>query len=288
MTKAHNWSTPKRHAGAHDGEVEAVEPDERSLVPAVTRAVAILDLLAEQRQALGISAIARRLGLPKSSVANLCSTLVDTGLLRVQDGGVRLGQHLAQLGSAYLAGIDQVRLFQDSCELLNAGRNDTVQLALLSHNIDVIYLAKRDGVNPVRLASAPGRALPATCTATGKAMLATLDADDLDDRLAAAGVLPQLTPHSITTVTGLRRELDLIRSRGYALDQEEVIEGVVCIAIAIPRQTPAEQLLAVSITLLKPRATKPLLRQLAVELRAVTDEIARALGVPLVGRAAAV
>ena len=252
----------------------------RSLVPAITRASAILDLLSHERGAIGISAIARRLGFPKSSVANICSTLIDTGLLRSQDGGVQLGHRLAQLGGSYLAGIDQVRLFQESCALLQAGRDDTVQLAMLSDGIDVIYLAKREGVYPVRLASTPGRALPATCTATGKAMLATLDTDDVRARLAEAGSLPQLTPRSIATEADLFRELELIRSRGYALDQEEVIEGVVCVGLAIPRVSSSEQLLAVSITLLKPRATKPRLRELAGELGVVTDSIATGLGAP--------
>jgi len=254
--------------------------EERSLVPAVTRAVAILDLVASEGEPLGISAIARRLGLPKSSVANLCSTLVDTGLLRLQDGGVQLGPHLAQLGGSYLSSVDQVRLFQESCGVLQAGRNDTVQLALLSDGIDVIYLAKREGVHPVRLASTPGRALPATCTATGKAMLATLDDQQVRNRLAGAGPFPQLTPNSIITEDALFRELDLIRSRGYSLDREEVIEGVVCVGVAIPRLSTTDQLLAVSITLLKPRATKEHLRELAAELHTVTQRIALGLGVP--------
>lgn len=253
--------------------------EERSLVPAVTRAVAILDLVAAERTAMGISTVARRLGLPKSSVANLCSTLVDTGLLRLQDGGFQLGLHLAQLGGSYLSSIDQVRLFQESCDVLEAGRNDTVQLALLSDGIDVIYLAKRDGVYAVRLASTPGRALPATCTATGKAMLATLDDQEVRARLADAVPFPQLTPNSITTEDALFQELDLIRARGYALDQEEVIEGVVCVGVAIPRQSATDQLLAVSITLLKPRATKQHLRELADELHAATQMIALGLGV---------
>lgn len=254
--------------------------DERSLVPAVTRAVAILDLVAAEGEPLGISAIARRLGLPKSSVANLCSTLVDTGLLRLQDGGLQLGLRLAQLGGSYLASVDQVRLFQESCDILEAGRNDTVQLALLSDGIDVIYLAKRDGVHPVRLASTPGRALPATCTATGKAMLATLDDHEVRSRLTGAVPFAQLTPNSITTEDALFQELDLIRARGYSLDQEEVIEGVVCVGVAIPRQSATDQLLAVSITLLKPRATGGHLRELAGELHAVTQKIALGLGVP--------
>jgi DNA-binding IclR family transcriptional regulator len=258
--------------------VAVVSDGERSLVPAITRAVAILDLLAGSETPLGISAIARQLKLPKSSVANLCSTLVDTELLRTQDGGLRLGPRLAQLGAAYLGGVDQVRLFQEACAQLDVGRNETVQLALLSDALDVIYLAKRDGRFPVRLASTPGRILPATCTATGKAMLADLPTEELAARLAVAGELPQLTSHSVRTETELFRELEAIRRRGYSIDQEEVIEGVVCVAVAIPRAGTGDQHLAVSVTLLKPRATAPLLRTLAGELTSLAAAVSEGLG----------
>ena len=257
--------------------------DERSLVPAITRAVAIIDLLAAEGSAMGPNAIARRLKLPKSSVANICATLVDTGLLRMLDGGVGLGPRLAQFGAAYLGSVDQVRLFQESCGLLVVGANDTAQLAMLTEGIGVVYLAKRDGVYPVQLASTPGRTLPASCTATGKAMLATLDADELHERLSRAGPLPRLTPKSVTSIKQLEAELVKIKRRGYALDEEEVIEGVVCVSIAIPRQRRADPLLAVSLTLLKPRATKPTIVKLAQELREVTNAIALGLGVPVVG-----
>ena len=256
--------------------------DERSLVPAVTRAVAILDLLASEGAPIGPNAIARRLDLPKSSVANICATLVDSGLLRPLDGGVTLGPRLAQFGAAYLGSVDQVRLFQESCELFNAGANDTAQLAMLTDGLGVVYLAKREGVYPVQLASAPGRTLPATCTATGKAMLAMLDDDELAERLDHAGPLPQLTPKSVTSIKQLKLELAKIRQRSYAVDEEEVIEGVVCVAVAIPRHGPKDPLLAISITMLKPRATKALLVTLADELREVTNAVALGLGVPVV------
>lgn len=261
-------------------------PGERSLAPAVTRATAIMGLLAERGGPLGLSFIARELDLPKSSVANLCSTLVDGGLLRSTDGGFALGQRLAQLGAAYLASIDQVALFHECCQSFEAGANETAQLAMMTDRADVIYLARREGLHPVRLASTPGRTLPASCTATGKAMLATLDGDEVHERLGDDPSLPALTSRSITSMDALRDELKLIRERGYALDDEEVVEGVVCVAAAIPRSSVNEPLLAVSVTLLKPRVTPDLIDRLAGELGDVTRAIGRGLGVagPPIGR----
>jgi DNA-binding IclR family transcriptional regulator len=257
--------------------------ERHSLSPAVTRASTILDLLAASTEPMGISVLARALCLPKSSVANICATLVDSGLLRAVAGGYALGSKLAQLGSAYLAGVDQVTLFHTAVERLTVGRRETAQLATLGDGLDVIYLARRDGAFPVRLVSAPGAVLPASCTATGKAMLASLPPRELASRLERARPLPRLTARSITSQRALRAELHKIRSQGFALDREEVVEGVVCIAAAVPAARADDPLLAVSFTLFAPRAEPAQLTRLVRELEVVVHEIASALGAPTVG-----
>ena len=90
-----------------------------SLAPAVTRAAAILDVLAEDGAvALGPSELARRLGLPKSSIANICGALVEAGLARRSGSGFRLGRRLAELGGAYLAAVDQIQEFYELADQL--------------------------------------------------------------------------------------------------------------------------------------------------------------------------
>lgn len=259
------------------GDDHPASVNDRSLVPAVARAVAILDLLAAEPTPIGVSAIARRLDIPKSSAGNLCTVLLDAGLLRPHGSGFALGQRLAQLGAAYLTGVDQVQLFHRAVDVLDAARNETVQLAVLGEGLDVIYLARREGAFPVRLASTPGRALPATCTATGKAMLARLPADDLAARVASVETLPTLTSRSISSVEALHAELAIVRRDGVAHDREEVIEGVMCVAAAIPATSNAEWM-AVSATLLTPRATTELVASIAVELTDVAARIAHGLG----------
>ncbi|MCC5948033.1 MAG: IclR family transcriptional regulator [Nitriliruptoraceae bacterium] len=244
----------------------------RPTVPAVTRAAAILELLAAQPdRALGPSELARALDLPKSSVANLCSALADTGLAHRTAAGYRLGRRLAALGAAYLAGVDVVSAFH---EVLDAADPlpETVQLALLADGLEVVYLARRDGSAPVRLASDIGRRLPANCTATGKALLATLPPDELEARLNATDPLPQMTPRSITDPAALRDELARVRSRGYAVDDEEVVEGVVCLGAAIGGSSGAASA-ALSITLLRARASIDHLDALAAHLRQLAAEL---------------
>jgi IclR family transcriptional regulator, blcABC operon repressor len=251
--------------GSPNGAAAAAEAD--SLAPAVTRAATILAVLAEKSgEPAGPSELARRLGLPKSSIANICAALADAGLVRRVGTGFALGRRLAELGGAYLAGIDQVQEFHEASQRLPAGSEETVQFAVLD-GLEMTYLARHDGRQPVRLSSGVGRRLPATCTATGKAALASLDETELDRRLAGVTSLPVLTRHSHRRVEDLLADLREVRRRGYAIDDEETVEGVVCYAVMIPSRQPGEGPGAASITLLKARATAERVPSLIADLR---------------------
>jgi IclR family transcriptional regulator, blcABC operon repressor len=247
--------------------------ESESLAPAVTRAGAILDLLAENAgAAAGPSELARRLGLPKSSIANICNALADMGLVRRVGTGFALGRKLAELGGAYLASVDLVQEFYEAAQLLPVGSEETVQLAVLD-GLEMTYLARHDGRQPVRLTSQIGRRLPATVTATGKAALASLPDDDLEGRLAGAVPLPTLTANSLGTVEALRADLVAVRDRGYSMDDEETVEGVVCFGVMIPGRRPGEGPYAASITLLKARATDERIPLLIDDLHRLADHL---------------
>lgn len=244
-----------------------------SLAPAVTRAGAILDLLAENAgTAAGPSELARRLGLPKSSIANICNAMADVGLVRRMGTGFALGRKLAELGGAYLASVDQVQEFYEACQLLPTGSEETVQLAVLD-GLEMTYLARHDGRQTIRLSSQIGRRLPATVTATGKAALASLDEDELDRLLADVDTLPVLTARSLASVEALRAELAVVRRRGYAMDDEETAEGVVCFGVRIPGRRPGEGPYAASITVLKARATEERVPLLIGDLRLLAEKL---------------
>jgi len=258
-----------------------------SLAPAVTRAGAILDLLAENaREAAGPSELARRLGLPKSSIANICNALADIGLVRRIGTGFALGRKLAELGGAYLASVDQVQEFYEASRLLPTGSEETVQLAILD-GLEMTYLARHDGRQPVRLTSQIGRRLPATVTATGKAALASLDEDELEHRLATIVALPVLTTNSLGTLDALRADLATVRRRGYAIDDEETVEGVVCFGVMIPGRRPGDGPYAASITLLKVRATEERVPLLIDDLNLLADRLSDPLRADRASRVAA-
>jgi DNA-binding IclR family transcriptional regulator len=255
-------------------EAEVLRPAEgESLAPAVTRAAAILEVLAENPSVpAGPSELARRLGLPKSSIANICNALADTGLVRRIGTGFALGRKLAELGGAYLAAVDLVQEFYDASRELPTASDETVQLAVLD-GLEMTYLARHDGRQQVRLTSGIGRRLPATVTATGKAALATLDDRELDRRLVGVTTLPVFTANSIGSVDAFRAEIDEVRRRGHAIDNEETVEGVVCLGIAIPARRPGEGPYAASVTLLKARATDERVPAIVDDLHALAGRL---------------
>jgi IclR family transcriptional regulator, blcABC operon repressor len=258
-----------------------------SLAPAVTRAAAILDLLAENGSvAAGPSELARRLGLPKSSIANICGALADAGLVRRVGTGFALGRRLAELGGAYLTSVDLVQEFYEACAALPTGSEETVQLAILD-GTEMTYLARHDGKQPVRLTSQIGRRLPASVTATGKAALSAIDEAEVRRRFVGVE-LPVLTSRSLPTVEDLIDNLAVVRERGYAMDDEETVEGVVCFGVAIPGRQPGEGPYAASITVLKARATSERIPMLVDDLRLLASRLSDPLHVERSDEAAVV
>jgi IclR family transcriptional regulator, blcABC operon repressor len=229
----------------------ASTPNERhTSSPAVTMAAAILDILASvSPTALGPSEIGRRLGAAKSSVANVCGALTAAGLLRREGTAYVLGHRLAELGATYLEGINEVKAFNAVCEERMPARRETVQMAVFRPGLEVAHVARWDGTFRIQLILDMGQHLPATCTATGKALLAALPPAELEQRLAS-GPLPRFTERSITDPAALRADLDATRARGWAVDDEELSDGVLCFGAAIPRRRGVPQY-AVSFTLLK-------------------------------------
>lgn len=242
--------------------------DSRS--PAVTRAVAILEELSRRQRPMALAELSRALDLAKSTVANLCSALENTHMIRRVDGRWTLGYKLVELGRGFLAGTDIVAEFRGQSASLAVAATETLLLAVLDGS-EVVYIARHDGCQPIRLASDIGLRLPAVATALGKAMLAGLPESELDNRLAQMSELPQLTARSHRTMDALRRDLDATRERGYAVDDEQSTEGVTSISVALSGSDNPPT--AVGATLLAARLTTPLRESLVTDLRQLAGRL---------------
>ncbi len=201
-----------------------------SLVPAVSRALALLERLAQQREPMSLARLATELALPKSSVHGLCNTLLRFGYLQRQDDGAfRIGPGVMPLAEAFVAGTGITQEF--NALWLDAAPDETIILSVLSGQ-DVVYIAARDGRRPLGLAFNVGMRLPAHLAATGKAMLAFHSADAVRS-LYGGAELAQMNGRGPRCVADLLAELELTRERGYSIDDEGVRAGVYCIGAPV-------------------------------------------------------
>ena len=195
------------------------------LVPAVSRALALLERLAAARGPLSLARLASDLALPKSSVHGLCSTLVSLGYLRRQpDGAFLIGPRVMGLAEAFVSGTDVAREFAALWADAGAAPEETVVLSVLS-GTEALYVAVRNSARPLGLAFNVGMRLPAYLSGSGKAMLAFLPAQEVRRRFAD-GLGIRLTKKGTRSVDALLRELVVTRKRGWSVDDEAVREGV--------------------------------------------------------------
>ena len=196
-----------------------------ALVPAVSRAVRLLERLARQRQPMSSSMLAAELSLPRSSVHGLCNTLLHHGLLRRQgDRGFLIGSGVMNLAQAFVADTNVTQEFSAMWRDIGQSPDEAIVLSVLD-GADCVYVAVRNSVRPLGLAFNVGMRLPAHLAGSGKAMLAWLPQAALD-ALLPDGPLARLTDHGPHTVQQLRAELERIRECGYSLDDESVRQGV--------------------------------------------------------------
>ena len=201
-------------------------------VPSLVRAVAILDYVASKSSPVGLNSLSRDLGFPKSSTLGICRTLAAEGLL-VQDERreYSVGIRIVRLAGRHLAGLDLAQVFHRVLDS-RPSINKTVQLAVLDGN-HVVYLARRDAINGLSLPSTTGRALPASTTSVGKALLAELSPARLRALYPTDDSLPQNTPRSKATFSELLEDLELTRERGFAIDHSETVHGVLGVGAAV-------------------------------------------------------
>jgi IclR family acetate operon transcriptional repressor len=203
----------------------------RYTVQSVAKALRLIDLVAAApAEGMTLSDIARQADMSKSAGYGLVRTLVDAGFLRTAGPGPRyaLGLALVRLGDQ--AG-RQLPVSEATDPILQELRRETgltIRLALIDDGYPV-FVQRHDGIGAVRFHAPLGiRELPHS-SAAGKAILATLSEDEVQ-RIAAESGLPWRTRKTISDLETLRRDLALIRQRGYAVDDEEDVEGVFCVA----------------------------------------------------------
>jgi DNA-binding IclR family transcriptional regulator len=240
-------------------------------VPAIDRCFAILQLVADSKRSLGISEIARNLGLYKGTVFNLVHTLASLEVLEHGvDGKFRLGTGLYALGNAAGGRSELIQTVRPFLEKINQDTQLSAFLGIRS-GLKAVVIDKADLANDLKISSEIGMQMPLLGGAHGKAILSQLP-DGHIDRILASHKLRRFTPNSIVGKTAYKKEIQTVRKQGVAYDREEYMEGVV--ALSVPVETHRQDLqTAIWVVGLKRQAPEERLPDLAVLLKGMAVEI---------------
>ena len=199
----------------------------------VERALAVLEAVSQSAEGLSNAEISQRLKIPKSSASYILRALENSGYLRRgrEDGRYHIGLAVVSLSHRALAGLDIREMALPVLRQLVDAARLTAHLAILDHG-RAVYIEKVEAPSFVKMDTWLGRRVDVHSTSVGKALLAHLPHAEVQE-LVANRNLSQNTPHTITTLPKLLRELEKVREQGYALDEEENSVGVRCVAAPV-------------------------------------------------------
>lgn len=247
----------------------------RPTVQSIDRALDVLEALAMRRAPTGISELATHVGLHVSTVHRLLATLVDRGYVRQDPETSRyhLGSRVFALAEAADAQLDLRLVARPYLERLMRLSGETANLVICGDN-EVVYADQVESMRLMKMFTQPGMRAPMYATASGKIFLAFAP-----ERYAGAlpKTLHRFTAHTITSVPALEAHLRTIRRDRYSVDDEEMEEGVRCLASPIFDRS-GEVVGALSISGPSTRLSRERVGTLAPNVRDLAFDLSRQLG----------
>ena len=236
------------------------------------RLFSLLELIASRDQLYSLPALVEQTGLPKPTLHRMLVQLERAGLLRRERDGrhYSTGLRLRRLAEQVLLNNSLHGARHAVLRRLVEEVGESCNLTVLSGS-EVIYLDRVETAAPLRFYLHPGSRVPAHCSASGKLFLAEMNAAQRRRTLAGAP-LERYTASTITDPDLLEIELSRVRRDGYALDREEFLPGLLCVAVAVPnpegRATLGVAVQAPAIRFTEERAMQvlPALRRAALAL----------------------
>lgn len=197
----------------------------------LSKGFAILSALRTAETGLTRPQIARRTGLPMTTVLRLATEMRDMGALELDDHGTyRLGAWLWELGTLAASRSTLREIALPYMQDLYEATHENVQLAVRD-GYDALIVERIRGPKSVLIATRPGGRLPLHATGVGKALLAYEPLAFIDEVIAQR--MPQMTPYTITDGDVLRRDLAQVRKLGYSTTKDEMTIGAVSVGAAI-------------------------------------------------------
>lgn len=256
--------------------------NKRDEITSVLRAITLLNALADRDGPMTVLELSRETRLPRTTVYRLVRSLVSAGVLEEAGDGsserYSLGLGLLKLTFRMLRKLDIRELARPHLEALARGTGETALLSVLTGR-EAVYVDKVDSPRSLRMAADIGRPRPLYSTATGRAQLAFLPADSWEKFIPSS--LPRYTDRTITDRARLMELLEDIRSRGYAVDDQEFEEGLYCISAPIFRG-PGQVVGSITVAGPSSRFGSNRLKELVPKLKDAAHAISRSLMLPVV------
>ncbi len=200
---------------------------------AVERGLAMLEAIAQRSGGMTNSEISRQLAIPKSSASYILRALERRGYVRREPdtGKYRIGLKVLNLGRGALTGLDVREAALPILRQLVERSELSAHLAILDHG-EAVYIERVEAPGFVKMDTWVGRRMEVHSTAVGKAIVAYLPQADVEATIKERG-LKRRTPKTITVASRFLQELERVRARGYAVDDEENSLGVRCVAAPV-------------------------------------------------------
>ncbi len=246
-------------------------------VQSLSRALSLLNALSEHSQGLSLSAVAHEVGLPTSTAHRLLTTLQNERYVRfdADHSAWLVGVQAFRAGSAFLRSRDLVTTSRPYMRRLMEQCGETVNLAVLDRG-EVIYLAQIETHKMMRAIAKPGGRAEIFSSGVGKALLAYMSEANATQLLNGISFF-QETDNTLANATDLQNDLELIRGRGYAIDDEENAIGLRCVASVIFDENGAP-MAGLSVSGPAARITDARIPVLGAAVSQVASEITAAIG----------
>lgn len=198
---------------------------------AVGRTMAVLEALSRY-EAINLETLAKEAAMPKATLLRFLSCLVGAGYVyRDESDRYSLTLKMLSVGSRALEHIDVRRVITPIAHRLSETLKETVHVGILSLP-QAVYVLKIESKHTIRMHSHVGKTIPLYCTAIGKALLSCMAQDEYEKAIASVDFVPY-TGRTVKNEAELRCELEKVRQNGWAIDNGEHEEGIVCIAVPV-------------------------------------------------------
>jgi IclR family transcriptional regulator, pca regulon regulatory protein len=227
-------------------------------VQSLERGLTVIKAFGADTPELRLSDVARATGLTRAAARRFLLTLVRLGYVRQDGSTFSLRARVLELGYAYLSALSLPEVAMPHMETLVADVNESSSVAVLD-DLDIVYVARVPTQRIMTITIAVGTRLPAYATSMGRVLLASLEPDDLEDRLERTEP-ERLTPTTVPGRRALRERVDRAREAGWAMVDQELEQGVRSAAVPI-RDAAGTVVAAMNVSVHASRMTMPALRR---------------------------